>query len=147
MSMSMRSTSRSQRKGSTTLFSLSRTLIRGNRGAPIRRRVSDPDPATANAVGSATAGVALRNSSSEPSRTALWRAKAPRSAPPSTITTPTTMARTSIFAASSGAPQSPFTPRDLSISNAAATSSNAVNVRPGVGAGVSRDVVHAAGVA
>ncbi|CAB1100573.1 unnamed protein product [Ectocarpus sp. CCAP 1310/34] len=139
-SMSMRSTSRSQRKSSTTLFSLSRTLTRG-------RRVSDPDPVTANTVGSSTAGVALRNSSSAPSRTAPWRAKAPRSAPPSTMTMPTTMARTSIFAASSGAPQSPFTPRDLSISNAAGSSSNNVNTGPGVGAGVSRDVVHAAGVA
>ncbi|CAN0412299.1 unnamed protein product, partial [Ectocarpus sp. 12 AP-2014] len=118
-----------------------------NRGTPVRRRVSDPDPVTANAVGSATAGVALQNSSSAPSRTAPWRAKAPRSAPPSTITTPTTMARTSIFPASSGAPQSPFTPRDVSVSNGAATSRNNVNTGAGVGAGVSRDVVHAAGVA
>ncbi|CAM9303462.1 unnamed protein product, partial [Ectocarpus sp. 6 AP-2014] len=147
MSMSMRSTSRSQRKSSTTFFSLSRSLIRGNRGAPIRRRVSDPDPFTANAVGSATAGVALRNSSSAPSRTAPWKAKAPRSAPPSTIPTPTTMARTSIFAACSGASQPPSTPRALSISNAAAIDSNNSSTGPGVGSGVSRDVVHAAGVA
>ncbi|CAM9501066.1 unnamed protein product, partial [Ectocarpus sp. 4 AP-2014] len=62
----------SQRKSSTTLFSLSRTLIRGNRSTPVRRRVSDPDPVAANAASSASAGVALRNSSSAPSRSAPW---------------------------------------------------------------------------
>ncbi|CAM9901551.1 unnamed protein product, partial [Ectocarpus fasciculatus] len=139
----------SQRKGSATIFSLSRTLIWGgskNRGTPVRRRVSDPDPVTAKAVGHSTAGVPLRNSSSAPSRSAPWRAKAPRSAPPSTIATPTTMARTSIFAAS-GAPEPPSTPRALSTSNSATISRNNLNTGPSVGAGVSRDVIHAAGVA